>query len=116
MAIIYKINILQALKEKGYNTPRLRREKLLPESVLQMIRDGHMVSYNKLEVICKLLDCQPGDLIGYAVPDETGNLVLTAPDYIEDAVEEMRTVFRDCSPKEIDSIMTVVKSLKSTMR
>ncbi len=81
-----------------------------------MIRGGSIVSYNKLVVICRLLDYQPGDLIGYAVPNEKGNLVLTAPDYIEDAVEEMRTVFRDCSPKEIDSIMTVVKSLKSTMR
>ena len=81
-----------------------------------MIRRGSIVSYNKLEVICRLLDYQPGDLIGYAVPGETGNLVLTAPDYIEDTVEEMRAVFKDCSPKEIDAIMTVVKSLKSTMR
>jgi len=32
--IAYKIDILAALKEKGYNTNRLRKEKLLAESTL----------------------------------------------------------------------------------
>ena len=31
MPIVYKIDILAALKEKGYNTNRLRKEKLLAE-------------------------------------------------------------------------------------
>ena len=29
MPIVYKIDILAALKEKGYNTNRLRKEKLI---------------------------------------------------------------------------------------
>ena len=35
MPIKYSMNILAALKDAGYNTSRLRREKLLPESVIQ---------------------------------------------------------------------------------
>ena len=34
MPIIYKTDILMALKEAGYNTNRIRKEKLLSEGVL----------------------------------------------------------------------------------
>ena len=61
--IAYKIDILTALKEKGYNTNRLRKEKLLAESTLQSIREGQIVSYRNLDRLCVLLDCQPGDII-----------------------------------------------------
>ena len=60
---IYKINILDTLKEKGYNTNRLRKEKLLGENAIQSIRNNKIVGMNALEKICGLLDCQPGDLI-----------------------------------------------------
>lgn len=63
MAIVYKIDILPALKAAGYNTGRIRREKLMGEATLQKIRDGELVSYNNLNIICRLLQCQPGDLI-----------------------------------------------------
>ena len=63
MAIVYKIDILTALKAAGYNTGRIRREKLMGEATLQKIRDGELVSYNNLNIICRLLQCQPGDLI-----------------------------------------------------
>ena len=35
MPVVYKIDILAALKEAGYNTNRLRKEKLLSEGVIQ---------------------------------------------------------------------------------
>lgn len=62
---IYKINILDALKEKGYNTNRLRKERLLGENAIQSIRNNKMVGMSALEKICSLLDCQPGNLIEY---------------------------------------------------
>ena len=33
MPLVYKIDVLSALKEKGYNTSVLRKEKLLAEGV-----------------------------------------------------------------------------------
>ena len=39
MPIIYKTDILAALKEAGYNTNRIRKEKLLSEGVLQSLRE-----------------------------------------------------------------------------
>lgn len=65
MPIKYKIDIFAALKEKGITTYKIRKEKLLSESTLQNLRNGTGISWESLETICSLLDCQPGDLIEY---------------------------------------------------
>lgn len=63
MPLQYKINVLAALKEKGYNTNRLRKEKLLGESTIQQLRKGELVSWSNIDRICTMLECQPGDLV-----------------------------------------------------
>ena len=72
MAIIYKMDILAALKEAGYNTNRLRKEKLLAEGVIQSLRQGKYVALQNIEKICALLDCQPGDLLEYVKDPDYG--------------------------------------------
>lgn len=67
--LTYKINVLESLKEAGYNTGRLRKEKLLGENAIQSLRKNEMVGIIALEKICKLLDMQPGNIIKY-VDDE----------------------------------------------
>ena len=69
MPILYRVNILSALKEKGYNTNRIRKEKLLAESTLQAFRSGQLVSWKNVERVCHLLGCQPGDILEY-VPED----------------------------------------------
>ena len=56
---------LQQLKAHGYNTNRLRKEKLLSEGVLQSLRTKSYISMDNLAKLCALLDCQPSDLIAY---------------------------------------------------
>lgn len=63
--LVYKIDVLETLKEAGYNTTRLRKEKLLNESAIQYIREGKPVGAKALNTICKLLDMQPGNIIKY---------------------------------------------------
>lgn len=70
MPLRYKVNILAALKEKGYNTNRLRKEKLLGESTIQQLRIGELVSWNNIDRICTLLECQPGDLVEHSKTEE----------------------------------------------
>ena len=65
MPIVYKIDILAALKEKGYNTNRLRKEKLLSEGVIQSLRENKYIALQNISKICELLDCQPADLLEY---------------------------------------------------
>ena len=55
MPIKYKIDVIAALKEAGYNTTRIRKEKIMGEAMLQKIRSGQMVSWATLETICGLL-------------------------------------------------------------
>lgn len=63
--LAYKINVLESLKEAGYTTTRLRKEKLLGESAIQYLREGRMVGAKALDCICKMLDMQPGNIIKY---------------------------------------------------
>ena len=65
MAIKYKIDVLKALKEAGYSSVRIRKEKLIGQSYLQQIRRGEIVSTACLDKLCELLHCQPGDIIEY---------------------------------------------------
>ncbi len=66
--LVYQIDVLTSLKTAGYNTTRLRREKLLSESAIQYLRDGKPVGAKALDDLCRLLDMQPGSIIKY-VPD-----------------------------------------------
>lgn len=71
MPIAYKIDVLATLKEHGYSTYKIRQEKLLGESTLQKIRNNEPVSWENIETLCRLLNCQPGDIIEY-IPEDKG--------------------------------------------
>ena len=63
MAIVYKIDVLKELKEKGYNTSRLRKDKIMGEATIQKIRENQLVSWANLDTICSLLECDVGDIV-----------------------------------------------------
>ena len=65
MALQFKVNILEALKEKGYPTYKLRKDNILSQSTLQKLREGKGLAWENIERLCALLDCQPGDLLEY---------------------------------------------------
>ena len=65
MGLQFKVDVLVALKEKGITTFQIRKEKLLSESTVQKLRAGIGVSWENLETLCRLLDCQPYDLIEF---------------------------------------------------
>lgn len=66
----YKIDVLAALKEKGYSSTRIRNEKLIGMATLQQLRHGELVSWKTIDTICALLGCQPGDIVEYVPADE----------------------------------------------
>lgn len=68
--IIYKKDIVQALKDSGHNPWHIRTNKILSESTMSKLRNKDTsITMKNLDVICKLLNCQPNDIIEY-VPDE----------------------------------------------
>ena len=70
--IRYKIEILPALKAAGYSTNKIRTDKLMGQATLQQLRHGELASWKTIDTVCRLLDCQPGDLLEY-VADEIPN-------------------------------------------
>ena len=68
MPLLYKLDVLSALKEVGYKTYQIRKNKLLSESTVQKLREGKPISWENIETLCKLLNCQPSDIIEY-IPD-----------------------------------------------
>ncbi|MBP3630200.1 MAG: helix-turn-helix transcriptional regulator [Oscillospiraceae bacterium] len=65
MALRYKIDIMEALKNSGYTSYKMRKDKIIGERQLQQIRNGEIVSNAMLNKLCELLNCQPGDIIEY---------------------------------------------------
>jgi len=70
MPIKYKINILEELKEKGYSTYKIRKDKLFSESTVQKFRNNETVSLENIATLCQLLECQPGDIMEYVEEQE----------------------------------------------
>lgn len=68
--IRYKVNLIEELKKEGYSSYRIRQEKVISESTLQRLRKGGTgIRLDSLDAVCKILQCQPGDLVEW-VPDE----------------------------------------------
>ena len=65
MSLKYKIDVLAELKNAGYNTSKIRKDKLLSESTIQKFRNKLPVSWENIETLCRLLKVQPGDIIEY---------------------------------------------------
>lgn len=63
--LVYKIDVIEKLKEKGYNTNKIMQKKLISQSAMQKIRKGEMVGIKTLEKVCELTDMQPGSIIKY---------------------------------------------------
>ena len=54
------------LKSKGYTTYKIRKEKLLGQGTLTTIKNGTGGLDSKtISKLCKILECQPGDIMEY---------------------------------------------------
>lgn len=71
--IKYKIDIMESLKNKGYTSYRLRKDKIFGEATMTKFRKKEYINFDNLNILCNLLDCQPGDIIEY-IPDPLQNL------------------------------------------
>lgn len=63
--ICLKIDVLQALKDAGYSSYVLRKEKLMGNEQRASLRRGRPPTTHGLNRLCALLHCQPGDIISY---------------------------------------------------
>lgn len=65
----YKIDVIEELKEAGYNSTRILREGIISQGAMQKLRNNEMVGIKTLEKLCEILDMQPGNIIKYVDND-----------------------------------------------
>ncbi len=63
MPLKFKIDPLAALKEAGYSSYRLRKERVFGERVITQLRNKEPVSWEVLGRLCTLLNCDIGDIL-----------------------------------------------------
>lgn len=67
MPLHYKIDVLETLKDRGYSTYDLRKNKYLSEATIQQLRKDKAISWERIEMICQLLQCQPNYFLLFIV-------------------------------------------------
>lgn len=62
-----KINLDQVLEDRNMQSVDLAREIDITKANLSILKTGKAkaIRFSTLERICKVLDCQPGDLLSY---------------------------------------------------
>ena len=68
--IKYHPHLLSMLTDAGYSQKDMRKYKLISQSSLQSIREGKPLSLSTINVICNLLDCQPGDILRFEMTED----------------------------------------------
>lgn len=63
MKIVYRLDILKALKLAGYNSTALREKKIFGQATIQRLREGKSVSFEVLAELCVLLNCDISDIL-----------------------------------------------------
>ena len=71
MSIRYD-KLFELLKQNGYSTYRIRREKLIGQGTLTALRNGTGgLDAKTMDRLCAVLGCQPGDIMEY-LPEDGG--------------------------------------------
>lgn len=65
----YKLDVMQKLSEKGLSSYALRKRQILGESTMTKLRRKQAISWENIDTICRLLQCQPGDLLEWIDDD-----------------------------------------------
>lgn len=58
------------MKEKGLTTYRIRMENIISQSALTALKNGKSVTTDTIAKLCKVLQCQPGDILVYEEEQE----------------------------------------------
>lgn len=70
MPLKYKINVLDELKSHGHTTYSLIKSNVFSSGTIHKLRNGEILGADGLEKLCKLLHCQPGDILVYVDDSE----------------------------------------------
>ena len=66
-------DILQRLADNGYSSYKLINDQIFGNSTITRLRNGSPINTTTIDTICRLCNCQPGDIMRYEPdPEEQG--------------------------------------------
>ena len=57
--------LLKLLDERGLTSYKIKQEKIIGQATLQKIKSGGDIDTRTISKLCKILECQPGDIMEY---------------------------------------------------
>lgn len=110
MAISYQ-KLFDLLNEKGVTTYYLRQNKIIGQQTYYNLKNGKgNLGTESLEKLCKLLNCQPGDLMEY-IQDSNQEAVTI----MEDAVQPPTTSNQPTTGSKVSSIRAFTPKDENTI-
>lgn len=67
---VYKKNIVEELKSKGYTSYKIKQNSLLSQGTLKKLENEENVTLDTLNAVCCMLKCDISDVIEIVVTDE----------------------------------------------
>ncbi|MBQ8765385.1 MAG: helix-turn-helix transcriptional regulator [Clostridia bacterium] len=68
MSIKYN-KLLKLMEEKGVTSYTIKKDNIIGQATFKKIKEGGDIDTRTIDKLCKLLSCQPGDIMEY-VEDE----------------------------------------------
>lgn len=69
MAIIYN-KLLKKMDEQGITSYTLKKDNIIGQATFKKIKEGGDIDTRTISKLCKLLNCQPGDILEYVEENE----------------------------------------------
>ncbi len=64
MPIVYD-KLLNMMEERGITSYTIKKDKIIGQATLKKIKEGGDIDTRSIGKLCKLLKCQPGDILEY---------------------------------------------------
>lgn len=65
MPIVYKIDVIEALKRKGFISSKLKADGVLPGGSVTSLQHGRPVNFSTLSRVCEMLSCSLDDVVAF---------------------------------------------------
>jgi len=62
--IVYD-KLLRLMNEKGINSYTVKKDNVIGQATFKKIKEGGDIDTRTIAKLCKLLNCQPGDILEY---------------------------------------------------
>lgn len=57
--------LLKLMEERGITSYTIRKENIIGQATFKKIKEGGDIDTRTIDKLCKLLNCQPGDILEY---------------------------------------------------